>query len=125
MNAPKLDLPSTKTFTHRSVTLVKLPNAPCDFVIMSQLNEKTSELDISTYAITETRCSFPGGRSFGLRKLSAAIGSDEEQYTTSILPRNSQCNCKSGLCRGEVCRHRDSVQALIQAGLLPVKELGS
>lgn len=117
----------TKTYSARWWTWLTFPYFCADGVLtLGQITEKSGDVDEQSYAIEEVRSSFSGGRSFGLRKLGAVIGGVDEQYTCTILPRNSVCNCSAGRAKVEVCRHRDSLKAILDAGLLPVKkELGA
>ncbi len=120
----RLKLEPTRTYSHRWASWLVVPMASCDgFLTLGQVEEKSGNVDEAMYGVEEVNCSFPGGRSFAVRKLGAAIGGDDEMYTTSILPRSSQCTCRAGKTRNEVCRHRDGLQALINAGALPVPEM--
>lgn len=115
---------ATRTYSRRWWSWIELPMLPCDGVLtLGQVVEKSGEVEEDSYGVEEVRCSFPGGRSFAVRKLGAPLGGEDESYTTSILPRNSVCNCKAGKTRNEVCRHRDGLTALIEAGVLPQREL--
>lgn len=120
----RLKMESTRTYCKRGLTWMVFDSLPCDGVLtLWQVTEKGGDVQEDTYGVEEVNCSFPGGRSFAVRKLGAPIGGDDEMYTVSVLPRNSQCTCKSGRVRNEVCRHRDGLTALIEAGVLPVQEL--
>ena len=120
----KLKLEPTRTFSHRWASWLVVPMAPCDgFLTLGQVEEKSGNVDESMYGVEEINCGFPGGRSFAVRKLGATMGGDDEMYRTDILPRSSQCSCKAGRVRQEICRHRDSLTALIAAGMLPVREM--
>lgn len=117
-------LQPTKTFVSRWWKWIDTPGLCCDgILILGQVAEKSGEVDEQTYGVEEVRCAFPGGRDFAVRKLGAAVGSDEEQYRTQVLPRASHCTCRAGQTRTEVCRHRDGLQAATQAGAIPVKHL--
>jgi hypothetical protein len=110
----------TRTYSSRWWSWLETPGLPFDGVLtLGQVVEKSGEVDEAAYGVCEVPCAFPGGRSFCVRKLGAALGSDEESYTTTILPRSSVCTCKSGRCRNEICRHRDGVSAAILAGAIP------
>lgn len=110
----------TKTYAKRWWLWIDTPGAAFDgFLLLGQLAEKGYEIDEQTYAVCEVRCAFPGGRSFAVRKLGAELGSEQEMYTVTVLPRGSQCTCKAGRTRQEVCRHRSGLEAIIAAGVLP------
>lgn len=112
----------TRTYLRRWWLWIDAPGMPFDgFLLLGQVAEKSYEVDEQTYAVCEVRCAFPGGRSFAVRKLGAELGSDQEMYTVTILPRTSVCTCKAGRTRQEVCRHRDGLAAVIAAGVLPRK----
>ncbi len=112
-------LEPTRTFSSRWWKWIDTPGLPCDGVlILGQVVEKSGEVDEQTYGVQEVSCSWPKGRSFAVRKLGAELGGDDEQYTCSILPRSSVCTCRAGKTRTEVCRHRDGLQAAIDAGAI-------
>ena len=114
----------TRTYSARWWSWLETPTLPMDGVLtLGQVVEKSGEVDEAVYGLQEVPCSFPGGRSFCVRKLGAALGSDEEQYTTQVFPRASVCTCKAGRTRTEVCRHRDGITAAILAGALPAVQL--
>jgi hypothetical protein len=117
-------LEPTRTWLRRWWLWIDTPGLPCDGVlVLGQVAAKGYELDEQSYGVQEIRCSWPGGRAFAVRKLGAAVGGDDEQYTTTILPRTSVCTCKAGRTRTERCRHRDALAALIQAGVLPARRI--
>jgi hypothetical protein len=117
-------LEPTRTFSSRWWKWIETPGLPCDgILILGQVAEKSGEVDEQTYGVEEVRCTYPGGRTFAVRKLGAAVGGDDEQYTTTILPRATLCTCKAGRTHTEVCRHRDGLAALIESGALPRKSL--
>lgn len=117
-------LEPTRTYSRRWWSWLETPGLSCDGVLtLGQVVEKSGEVDEQVYGVQEVRCSFAGGRSFAVRKFGAAVGSEEEAYTTSILPRNSVCNCKAGQCRVEICRHRCGLTAAVMAGAIPAKQL--
>jgi hypothetical protein len=116
-------LEPTRTYSARWWKWLDVPGLPCDGIIeLGQVTEKSGEVDVSLYGVEEVRCSFAGGRSFAVRKLGAELGGDDEQYTTTILPRNSICTCKAGRTRTEVCRHRDGLVAAAESGAIPRKQ---
>jgi hypothetical protein len=117
-------LEPTRTYSARWWKWLEIPSLPCDGILeLGQVTEKSGEVDASLYGVEEVRCVFAGGRSFAVRKLGAEVGGEDEQYTTTVLPRNSVCTCKAGRTRNEVCRHRDGIVAVIEAGVLPKKQL--
>ncbi len=110
----KLPLPDTLTFERRWLQYIPTPGLPCDGVLtMGQQDRKSGTLDVTTYGIQEVPCVHGAGRSWAVVK----FGTDD-LYTTSVLPRVSVCTCKAGKCRNEVCRHRDGLKALVEAGVL-------
>lgn len=116
-------LEPTRTYSARWWKWIETPGLPCDGVmILGQVTEKSGEVDEQCYGVEEVRCAFPGGREFAVRKLGAAVGSEEEQYRTQVLPRGSYCTCKAGKTRQEVCRHRCGLEAATQAGAIPAKQ---
>lgn len=118
---------ATRTYSARWWKWIAAPALSCDgFLILGQVVEKSGEVDESVYGVQEVPCAFPGGRAFCVRKLGAAVGSEEEQYTTQVFPRASACTCTAGRTRTEVCRHRDGIAAAIAAGALPaVQPIGA
>lgn len=113
----------TRTFCTRWWRWIDTPGLSCDgIMILGQIAEKRGDVDEQTYAVEEVRCTFPGGRSFAVRKLGAELGGDDEMYTTTVLPRNSVCTCKAGKTHTEICRHRSGLSAAIQAGAIPAKQ---
>ena len=118
------ELPPTRTYSRRWWRWLVLPGLPCDGVMtLGQVIAKSGGIDEQTYGVEEVRSRHFGMRSFCVRKLGAATGADDEQYTTTIGHRNSVCTCTAGRTRTEICRHRDGLAALIAAGALPAKEL--
>lgn len=115
---------ATRTYCQRWWRWVSTPGLSCDgILILGQVAEKKGVVDESVYGVEEVPCSFPGGRSFCVRKLGAAVGSDEEMYTTTVYPRTSTCTCKAGRTHTEICRHRDGLRAAIEAGAIESKQL--
>jgi hypothetical protein len=116
---------ATKTCAARWWKWIETPGLPCDgILILGQVEEKSGKVDEQTYGVETVPCSWPGGRSFAVRKLGAEIGGDDEMYTTSIGPGGkSVCTCSAGRARVEVCRHRDSLRAAILAGAVPPKRI--
>jgi hypothetical protein len=115
---------ATRTYCNRWWKWICTPGLPCEgILLLGQMTEKKGDVDEQLYGIEEVKCSHLGGRSFAVRKLGAAVGSEEEAYTTTIMPRNSVCTCKSGRTRTEVCRHRDGIKAAIDANAITQKQL--
>lgn len=115
---------ATRTYCNRWWKWISTPGLPCEgILLLGQMTEKKGDVDEQLYGVEEVGCSYLGGRSFAVRKLGAAVGSEEEAYTTTILPRTSICTCKGGKCRTEICRHRDGLASAIQAGVIPAKTL--
>lgn len=117
-------LEPTRTFIARWWKWIDTPGLPCDgILILGQVAEKSGEVDEQTYGVESVPCSWPGGVSFAVRKLGAGLGSDEEMYTTTILPRSSVCTCKAGRTRTDVCRHRCGLEAAIEAGAVSRRQV--
>lgn len=113
----------TKTFAKRWWLWIPTPAMPCDgFLLLGQIAEKSLDLDEQTYGVEEVASPHgPGWRSFAVRKLGAAVGGEDEQYTTSVGPRSSVCTCRAGKTRTEVCKHRDGLRAAVEAAAIPRK----
>lgn len=119
-------LEPTRTYARRWWHWLPTPGLPCDGVLtLGQVKEKSYDFDEQVYAVCEVKSVWPGARMFVVRKLGADQGGDDEQYQTTFHPggRGSQCNCKAGQCKTEVCRHRCGLAAVMAAGLLPRREL--
>lgn len=117
-------LEPTRTFSARWWKWIETPGLPCDgILILGQVDEKSGKVDEQTYGVESVPCSWPGGRSYAVRKLGAEIGGEDEMYTTTVMPRTSICTCKAGRTRTEVCRHRDGLEAAMTAGAIRRREI--
>ena len=118
-------LEPTRTYSRRWWSWLVVPGTPCDgFLMLGQIKEKGGQVDEATYGVEEMPPRSLGWRCFIVRKLSAEVGADDEQYTTQIGNRGSSvCTCTAGSTRQEICRHRCGLTAVIAAGALPVREL--
>jgi len=129
MNVYRGKLEPTKTYRKRWWLFVPTPAMPCDgFLLLGQLPAQSLDIDEQTYGVQEVRSPHGlGWRSFSVRKLGAAVGAADEQYTTSVGPGGkSVCTCDAGRARTEVCRHRCGLRAACDAGAIPTKpDLGA
>lgn len=123
IRAHEFTLPDTLSIGWRRGAWIPTPHVGGDGVLsLSQRPLKGGGSDLECYAVEEVQPERFGTRCFLFVKLTDP---DQERPYKCVVGREQSCTCDAGRkgFRRTSCRHRDALNALIAAGILPVREL--